>query len=574
MQDVLKSIVKQMLKTNPLIVCIFIISLTLSGMVSGFGITEMLRRITQAIWAADWNQAVFAFSILLVIITVNFSLGFVVKRLSFRFTKLLAFNCEDHVYHNYLHWGYWPESNKREVFALIKTAVPGFSGALVQKFQSTYQTCIIIISGIIYGMVLNPPVLSACILLSAAMVLFSQKSVSRAGVQFEKFAKQQQTLYGLLWEQLENREAAAVLNTGKVLGVYEKESKSFLQHVLKVKKTTNGSELFSKFASTVLILIVSLIGGQFVLHGSLSFSDLLALIILIPNISSGIFSIPYLLLGWNDIRGQADVINTKLQSSEYKYERSLKLNSKISSLSIRSLELSYPERTKPVLKGIALDLTPKFYSIAGPSGCGKSTLLKVLAMLIPYRGESISVNGIPLDQLETKPYWEHVTYVGQDPFILPDTLLYNITMTDQEPEWQRVEQVIEAACLKEFLEKQTKDLHSVINPDCLSKGEIQRINIARALYKHCELLLLDEVVEAIDPDAEKLILESVKEWAMQERMIVLCVSHRTYPLSIADEVIFMQDGVVEAVGKHEKLLEQNSEYRVLIEKAALEMEEL
>ena len=155
---------------------------------------------------------------------------------------------------------------------------------------------------------------------------------------------------------------------------------------------------------------------------------------------------------------------------------------------------------------------PGFYVLAGSSGCGKSTLLKCIAGLLPYEEGEILLNGRKLKNLNRDAYWEGISCIGQKPFILDGTLQYNITLQKDESavDEKRLEEAIRTADLGSLVRQKPEGLQRRISAETLSKGERLKINIARAVYRKAGLLLLDEMTEGLDPQAEIRILEALK----------------------------------------------------------------
>ena len=76
--------------------------------------------------------------------------------------------------------------------------------------------------------------------------------------------------------------------------------------------------------------------------------------------------------------------------------------------------------------------------------------------------------------------------------------------------------------------------------------------------------MLDEITSGLDPQSEIKVVEALKNRAKEENQIVLCISHRSQPLLMSDEVIFFKDGEVDAIGKHERLFETNENYKMML----------
>ena len=100
-----------------------------------------------------------------------------------------------------------------------------------------------------------------------------------------------------------------------MLGGYETESENYLKVLLKIKKATNGAGLFGQFGSTVLIMLAAFLGGTLALRQRLSFSDLLALIMLIPTVASNMFCVPSQIQQWKKLSGSFRVIDSLLEET-------------------------------------------------------------------------------------------------------------------------------------------------------------------------------------------------------------------------------------------------------------------
>lgn len=172
-------------------------------------------------------------------------------------------------------------------------------------------------------------------------------------------------------------------------------------------------------------------------------------------------------------------------------------------ISFRDVSFSYGEQ--PVLKHIQLTLEKgKKYALTGNSGSGKSTLLKLLMQYYPtYEGQ------ILIDGTELKEYgcfFKQCAYVGQEVFLLNDTIEHNICLY-QEPDAERLAYAIRESGLETVLEQTDKGVQAMAggNGSNFSGGERQRIAIARALYHNKKILLFDEATSALDSDmAEKI----------------------------------------------------------------------
>ena len=178
-------------------------------------------------------------------------------------------------------------------------------------------------------------------------------------------------------------------------------------------------------------------------------ADLLALIIVIPTISSNLFAIPNVIANWKSLAGQSKPISEFLKEEVDENVKQEILDDDIKMVSINNLDFGYT-KNENVLKNVSLQFTSGYYAFAGMSGCGKTTFIKILAKLLPYEKGDIFINQQPLHKIDRQNYWQHISYASQDPVILIDTLLYNITMSDHDYDVDRLNAAIKDAQLEDF----------------------------------------------------------------------------------------------------------------------------
>lgn len=202
-------------------------------------------------------------------------------------------------------------------------------------------------------------------------------------------------------------------------------------------------------------------------------------------------------------------------------------------------------------------------AIVGPSGAGKSSLLNLLAGFLPYTG-SIKVNDIELRELDMRHWQQHLAWVGQNPHLPAATLRENILL-DAEEDRSRLEAVLQAAGVTEFLSQLPQGLESEIGDQALglSVGQAQRIAVARALYKPASLLLLDEPAASLDARSEQQVMQALEQ--ASRRQSTLMVTHQLDGLAEWDEIWVMQAGQIVQRGSWSNLTQQDGAFRQLLQ---------
>jgi ABC-type transport system involved in cytochrome bd biosynthesis fused ATPase/permease subunit len=179
--------------------------------------------------------------------------------------------------------------------------------------------------------------------------------------------------------------------------------------------------------------------------------------------------------------------------------------------------------------------------LSGSSGRGKTTIVHLLlGFLTPDEGK-ILINDREADTAGRRSYWSRIAYVKQQPFLLHDTVLKNISLTDGGWDKDRMRQVIDATGLRQMggsdavLTKMITE-----NGKNISGGQRQRIAFARALYKEADLLILDEPFSELDEAAERDMLDYCLQLTRQGKTILL-ITHNKKNLSLCHKTILLDE---------------------------------
>ncbi|SET82051.1 amino acid ABC transporter ATP-binding protein [Lacrimispora sphenoides] len=214
-------------------------------------------------------------------------------------------------------------------------------------------------------------------------------------------------------------------------------------------------------------------------------------------------------------------------------------------LKTENLRKSY-ESGQPVLKDISFTLEKgEVVVVVGPSGCGKSTFLRCLNMLEPIDSGTIQFKDRIIDRGKRDVYEirQKIGMVFQSYDLFPHkTILGNIILAPVKVQKRDKKEVTEEA--EQLLARvgllDKKDSY----PRQLSGGQKQRVAIVRALIMHPEILLLDEITAALDPEMVREVLQVVLELAKDGMTMVIVTHEMEFAKAVADRVLFMDHGVV------------------------------
>lgn len=174
--------------------------------------------------------------------------------------------------------------------------------------------------------------------------------------------------------------------------------------------------------------------------------------------------------------------------------------------------------------------------IKGSNGSGKSSLLNMFYRIIDDYEGSISVGGIPIKDFSLKSLRSHISYVNQNQKLIPGTLLENIILGGklEEDKLKIIEKVLN---LDRIYQTKYNGLNSVIR-DNFSGGEVQKIILARALYKDFDILLLDEALSQIDISERRKILQNICKYYKTKTIIMVSHNKEYYKF---DKIIFLNN---------------------------------
>jgi polar amino acid transport system ATP-binding protein len=233
----------------------------------------------------------------------------------------------------------------------------------------------------------------------------------------------------------------------------------------------------------------------------------------------------------------------------------------MSALEVRGLRKSFGRLE--VLRGIDLDVADhEVVCLIGASGSGKSTLLRCVNLLEPIQAGRIVVGGeeITSDRVDVNQVRRRIGIVFQAFNLFPHmSVIRNVTLAPTLalglPRARAEEQA--SALLERFgLAEKRNDY-----PDSLSGGQQQRVAIVRALAMRPELMLLDEVTSALDPELVAEVLEVIRELAAGGMTMLIATHEMSFARDIADRICFLDAGVILEQGPPEQILSRPSEPR-------------
>lgn len=225
----------------------------------------------------------------------------------------------------------------------------------------------------------------------------------------------------------------------------------------------------------------------------------------------------------------------------------------------------YPKSDRWIVKDLSFVIEDgEKIALVGMNGAGKTTMIKLLCgLLIPTKG-TIRINGVSSTDISREDYYRLFSTVFQDIHLFPASIQKNIVCSDEQIDLIRFDYAVKKSGMDQVAQKFRDGLNTLLVAEVdedavnLSGGQVQKLMLARAIYKNAPILLLDEPTAALDPIAEKNIYLQYNE--MAEGKVSVFISHRLASTVFCDRIFFMKNGIIAEEGTHEELIQKKGDY--------------
>ncbi|AEO08816.1 multidrug resistance-like ATP-binding protein MdlB [Buchnera aphidicola str. Ak (Acyrthosiphon kondoi)] len=229
-------------------------------------------------------------------------------------------------------------------------------------------------------------------------------------------------------------------------------------------------------------------------------------------------------------------------------------------INIKNVNFHYPNSKKNILENININIPSKsFVAFVGHTGSGKSTLANLLMGYYPVKNGRIYLDNKSIDSISHGTLRKNILMVQQDPIILSDTVLYNITL-GRKISTEKVWSILDTVHLSSLVKSMPNGISSVLGEEGnnLSVGQKQLLAIARILVAYPKVLILDEATANIDSGTEQLIQKTLL--SIRKNCTLVVIAHRLSTIIEADLIVVLKKGKVIEFGTHQQLLKKKNCY--------------
>lgn len=215
---------------------------------------------------------------------------------------------------------------------------------------------------------------------------------------------------------------------------------------------------------------------------------------------------------------------------------------KINEIKFENVDFSYPKRDKMIFENLNLLFEDeKIVGLVGESGSGKSTLMKMVMKWYMAKSGKISLNEEDILEIDSRKLQEKIAYIPQFPQIFSQTIRENLVLGNDKITDEEILEIAEKCRLKDVILSTENGLDTKINSEKIifSSGEMQRLELMRALLKRADVYIFDEPTSNLDTLNESIILNLIKENC---KGMVFLISHRMSTVSFSDVVYRVENG--------------------------------
>jgi ATP-binding cassette subfamily B multidrug efflux pump len=363
----------------------------------------------------------------------------------------------------------------------------------------------------------------------------------------------------------------------RVIKSFNREHESISKFNIETDLYKKQSLKLTKVQSLFFTIIIALIGistiltvyagSREVINGNLTFGNIAEFIIYV-----NLLTWPVASLGWTSSLVQ------RAEASQKRINEFLKTQTNIISeknldheivgkIEFKNVGFTYPDTGIRALKNISFTIKKgESLAIIGTTGSGKSTVANLVSRLYDARDGEILIDDIPISHYNLTSLRSQIGYVPQDVFLFSDTIFNNIGFGIKHLDENKIHQAAKDADVYENIKGFPQGFQTRVGERgiTLSGGQKQRVSIARAIVREPKILMLDDVLSAVDTKTENNILNSMKR--IMEGRTTIIISHRVSSAKLANKIIVLMDGVVREEGSHEELIAQDGLYKELYEK--------
>lgn len=381
-------------------------------------------------------------------------------------------------------------------------------------------------------------------------VAFKERRVTTAGIN----ASIESSITGI-------RVTKAFGNREKEYEKFEKNNSLFVSACHDAYKAMALFHCSSTFITDVFNVVIIIAGGFFLHSGMISFGDYATFIVSVNVFINPVTQlISFMEQYQNGVSGFSRFCEIMDEDIEKEKETAKPIEEVKGEIVFKNVHFNY-ETSDEILEDINLQIgAGQKIALVGHSGGGKTTICHLIPAFYPVSKGEILLDGINIKDITLDSLRKHIGIVQQDVFLFSGTIRDNILYGRLDASEEEMLSAAKKAKIHDFVMSLEKGYDTEIGERGvrLSGGQKQRLSIARVFLKNPAILILDEATSALDNTTETIIQEALE--SLSEGRTTIIVAHRLSTVSVADEIVVVEEGKIAEKGTHQQLMEEKGRY--------------
>lgn len=321
------------------------------------------------------------------------------------------------------------------------------------------------------------------------------------------------------------------------------------------------------YTDRIMKILILAVGGGYVIQSGLSLGDLVAFLSYATLLAMPFFSMAMIFSAFQNgmlsIDSLRRILDREPPAQDARHLPEAERQQLFSSgVSIRNLTYTYPGQDQPALRNISFDIRPgQTIGILGQVGAGKTTLVNCINRHLEVEPGTIFIDDHDITSLSRQDLRSAVRTITQDPFLFSDSVANNIRFSAGDDDPRPIDDVLYRSDMLEEVQQFPQGEETLVGEKgiLLSGGQKQRLSLARAMYSPSKLMVLDNILSAVDNETERFLLGQIFDNLASQSILI--VSHRASVLEKVDYCLVLEQGEIVARGTHSELLQSSPLYR-------------
>lgn len=464
---------------------------------------------------------------------------------------------------NRLPLNYFESRTNGEILSRITNDVDTLQMSLNQSMTQLITSVTTLIGVFVMMLSINGWMTLAAVLILPISMFIIQNVMKHSQKYFREQQEYLGNVNGQIEENFSGHNVVKVFNKeNDVVEEFEKDNRKLYESAWKSQFFSGMMMPIMQFVGNLGYVMVALLGGVFVIRGSIEVGDIQSFFQYIRNFTQPIQQIAQVTNLLQSSAAASERVFEFLEEPEE--EQPSQVLSDISTLSgnvqFEHVEFGY-NPDKIIVHDFSADVKDgQKIAIVGPTGAGKTTMVKLLMRFYDVNSGSIKVDGHDIREFDRSKLREMFGMVLQDTWLFSGTIMENIRYGRLDATDEEVIAAAKAAHIHHFIMQQPGGYQMVLDEETsnISQGQKQLLTIARAILADNKILILDEATSSVDTRTEVCIQKAMDNLMRGRTSFV--IAHRLSTIRDADLILVMKDGDIIEQGNHEELLAKKGFY--------------